>query len=194
MSDITLSDPEVSRYHAQMVQTDAGYQIQDMGSTNGTYVDDQRLTSEPVPLSPGQTIMLGSGVTLEYEAVGQDEAEMATIVERSPLSRTSQPSAGSEPAESPKSPELPPLPDFDDEYIAPGAAPISTRRPPAEPPPPSSPFVPADDNDGRRRRNTIIAVIIIVLVCCCCAFLVSGYYYWGDLLLDWLREQGMTGF
>jgi pSer/pThr/pTyr-binding forkhead associated (FHA) protein len=192
MSDITLSDPEVSRYHAQMVQTETGYQVQDMGSTNGTYVDEQRLTSDPVSLTPGQSIMLGSGVILDYEMVTEDEDDMVTVVDASLPPSTTARIAGAVPTEPTESPDLPPLPEFDDDYIAPSSASYAAYEPPPQQPPP--PLVPSGDDDEKRRRNTIITVVAILLICCCCAVVLSGYFYWGDLLLDWLSEQGFLNF
>lgn len=76
---IVLNDPEVSRQHAQLKRTAAGYQLQDMGSTNGTFIDGARLGGEPVTLSPGQMITLGSNVTLIFQAIASFDP-MATMV------------------------------------------------------------------------------------------------------------------
>ncbi len=67
MSEITIYDPEVSRRHARLVATRSGYQIQDLGSTNGTFVDGVRLGGDPVDLQPGQVITIGGGVALIYQ-------------------------------------------------------------------------------------------------------------------------------
>lgn len=76
-ADIVLSDPEVSRQHARFTRTDAGYQLQDLGSTNGTFVDGRRLSGEVVSLEPGAVITMGSNVTVLYEAAVDP---MATVV------------------------------------------------------------------------------------------------------------------
>lgn len=64
VSDIQIGDPEVSRQHALIVPVRAGIQIQDLGSTNGTFVASERVGSNLVFVDPGQTIMLGSAVVL----------------------------------------------------------------------------------------------------------------------------------
>ncbi|HSM56600.1 MAG TPA: FHA domain-containing protein [Candidatus Sulfomarinibacteraceae bacterium] len=75
--DIVLNDPEVSRQHARLTRVDDGYQIQDLGSTNGTFVDGKRLAGDPVALTPGMVITMGSNVTLVYRAAADP---MATVV------------------------------------------------------------------------------------------------------------------
>ena len=51
LSDILINDPEVSRQHALLSRTPTGeYRLQDLGSTNGTYVDGKRLEREPITL------------------------------------------------------------------------------------------------------------------------------------------------
>ncbi len=57
-SDLTLADSNVSRRHAEIVRTAEGYEIVDLGSTNGTLVND-----EPVDrrvLADGDRITLGT--------------------------------------------------------------------------------------------------------------------------------------
>ncbi|MBK7894012.1 MAG: FHA domain-containing protein [Anaerolineaceae bacterium] len=83
VSDIILNDPEVSRQHARFTQTETGYQVQDLGSTNGTFVNGQRLESDSVDLQPGFTISMGSGVTLLYELVPTGDALAATMLDQS---------------------------------------------------------------------------------------------------------------
>ncbi len=57
--EVQLVDTELSRRHAQLRRTDLGWQLEDLGSRNGTRVDGV-LTRGPVPLRPGALIALGS--------------------------------------------------------------------------------------------------------------------------------------
>lgn len=72
-NDIVINDPEVSRHHMRMTRGAGGHTIEDLGSTNGTFVNGQRLTG-PRPLRPGDMIGLGETVTLAYEAGGAPAA------------------------------------------------------------------------------------------------------------------------
>lgn len=57
-NEITLSDTNVSRQHAEIVAGDDGYEIVDLGSTNGTLVNDEPVKSRP--LADGDRITLGT--------------------------------------------------------------------------------------------------------------------------------------
>jgi predicted component of type VI protein secretion system len=70
-SDIVINDPEVSRKHAHLFSQQGGYILEDLGSTNGTQVDGNNLTS-PHYLVVGEKIRLGDHVTLIYETIETD--------------------------------------------------------------------------------------------------------------------------
>ncbi len=57
--DITLDNPQVSRFHAQIDQGPGGAVLRDAGSTNGTFVNGQRLGG-PHPLRQGDVIQIGA--------------------------------------------------------------------------------------------------------------------------------------
>lgn len=56
-SDIFLNDVTVSRHHCRFVVTGEGLSLEDSGSTNGTYVNDDRV--DQTALSPGDEVMVG---------------------------------------------------------------------------------------------------------------------------------------
>ncbi len=56
--DIVLAPKSVSRKHAVIVRKLAGYELKDLGSTRGTYVDGQKV-SQPVFLRDGNAIQMG---------------------------------------------------------------------------------------------------------------------------------------
>ncbi len=56
-NDAVLRDHQVSSHHARIVATEQGYFIEDLGSTNGTFVQGQRVTRQH--LQGGEIIQLG---------------------------------------------------------------------------------------------------------------------------------------
>jgi DNA-binding SARP family transcriptional activator len=57
-NDVTIADGGVSRRHAQITPTTAGYVLRDLGSTNGTYVNDEALVGVHL-LVTGDEIRIG---------------------------------------------------------------------------------------------------------------------------------------
>ncbi len=53
--DLVLSDPTVSRHHAELWRRSDGWLLVDLGSTNGTRLNGWRLT-EPVTIRPGDNV------------------------------------------------------------------------------------------------------------------------------------------
>jgi len=65
-----LSDPRVSRKHAQLRSSKGSYVIFDLNSTGGTYVNGKRITQQV--LKPGDVISL-AGVPIIYGEEIADE-------------------------------------------------------------------------------------------------------------------------
>jgi ABC-type multidrug transport system ATPase subunit/pSer/pThr/pTyr-binding forkhead associated (FHA) protein len=60
-SDVMLDDPIVSAQHARFTLGREGWQIEDVGSVNGTTVNGQRLApGRAVPLPPGNVVQIGA--------------------------------------------------------------------------------------------------------------------------------------
>jgi pilus assembly protein CpaF len=91
--DVVINAAEVSRRHTRLYLEAGGYIVEDLGSTNGTFVNGQRLTT-PLPLRSGDIIMLGEAATLVYEASQFDPnatmissaSERGSLVEPRPAS------------------------------------------------------------------------------------------------------------
>jgi ABC-type multidrug transport system ATPase subunit len=72
-NDLVLPHPQVSRFHASIIQRGDRWLIQDLGSTNGTFLNGMAATS-PLPLAPGDTISISDfvfhfdGAALEQES------------------------------------------------------------------------------------------------------------------------------
>jgi len=75
-NDIVIGDAEISRQHARISKTPGGYVIEDLGSTNGTYIAGQRLTT-PHLLAPGDLVAFGESVTLTFDST--DPGAAATV-------------------------------------------------------------------------------------------------------------------
>ena len=75
--DVNLIDPEVSRRHATIRSADGSLAIEDLGSTNGTFVNDERITSVTV-LRDGDSVRLGATVWTVSGATGPPPAELPT--------------------------------------------------------------------------------------------------------------------
>ena len=65
-ADIVLQDPNISRRHAELRRDEQGWQIVDLGSTNGIKVNGRRVDQQP--LSPGDEITIGvTDLTFELD-------------------------------------------------------------------------------------------------------------------------------
>ena len=70
-SDVYVNDVEVSRQHARLLSQFGDYLLEDLDSTNGTFVNGQRITGQRI-LKPGDTLFLGESISLSYEEVAFD--------------------------------------------------------------------------------------------------------------------------
>lgn len=64
-TDLVVEDPEVSRRHAVLRRSDGSVVVEDLDSTNGTFVNGERIRS-PIAVGPGDQIRVGR-TTLEIE-------------------------------------------------------------------------------------------------------------------------------
>lgn len=92
--EVLINDAEVSRHHASVRLQGGGFMLEDLGSTNGTVVNGQKLAG-PHFLRPGEIITLGQHVSLVFEAepVFDPDATMVTPMVNIPLKSTPAPSS-----------------------------------------------------------------------------------------------------
>ena len=87
-NDIVVGDADISRRHAHLVWQGDAYMVEDLGSTNGTYVNGERLTG-PKLLAGGETIMFGSSIEMEFVLMGFDAG--ATVIAPPPQAAAVEP-------------------------------------------------------------------------------------------------------
>jgi hypothetical protein len=75
-NDIVLESPQISRYHTRLTLQGGVYVVEDMGSTNGTFLNGQRVL-RPTPVTSGDLIGVGESILLKMQGVAGE-----TIVER----------------------------------------------------------------------------------------------------------------
>src|SRR5574341_81581 len=76
-NDIVINDAEISRRHARLTFQGGKYVLEDLGSTNGTFVNGQRLAG-PRVLKAGEVVSFGEQIILVFEVTSIDAG--ATMV------------------------------------------------------------------------------------------------------------------
>jgi hypothetical protein len=183
-NDISINDAEVSRKHARLFMQGGHYVIEDLGSTNGTFVNGQRLMG-PHILKPGEIISFGEQISATYEAVSEVDADATMISGKPapppPTAPSPQPSVPPPPpppppqakpsgqqAVAPSQPRPVPPPAYAGKVPeGPPAAAAAASKPPAE-------KAAAKSGGGRGRTTAIVAGVLVLCLCCACG---SLFYY-----------------
>src|SRR5262245_13655245 len=79
---VAINDAEVSRKHARLMFQGGKYVLEDLGSTNGTFVNGQRLAG-PVVLKAGDVVSLGEQIVLMYDAINTDTGATIAVSRKS---------------------------------------------------------------------------------------------------------------
>jgi hypothetical protein len=66
--DIRFSNSDVSRHHAIVTRVDRAVELVDLDSSNGTWVNGDRIADVPVPVLPGDNLVIG-GLPFTYRTV-----------------------------------------------------------------------------------------------------------------------------
>ncbi len=194
-NDIVINDPEMSRQHAQLIPQGDGYAVQDLGSTNGTFVNGQRIANM-TPIYQGDVVAFGDAIFLLYQVDWETDSQPIpppTIGKPQPVTAVSlEPEPVSIPASQPAAP--------------PPAPPLSSPGPAIA----SSPQIPhltvedyVADAMAKRRRTWIVgclaAFLIIICLCGALVFFLDAYeqgryLYCGVLRPFWQLILGPFGF
>ena len=104
-SDIPIDNVSVSRQHAEIFKTDDGWMVRDLNSSNGTFLNDERIT-QPQSLRRGDEISIGK-FSLFFERVLGDESQAKTRKTLTPEEEGAEAEKAPEPASKPEPPAPP---------------------------------------------------------------------------------------
>lgn len=170
---IVISDAEVSRRHSKLTWLGAGYFIEDAGSTNGTFVNNQRI-SAPHALKAGDLVSLSENITLAFEATGDPNATVISSSSRAVRTFV----AASQPT-----PPPPPPPAYAQAPMP--AFPAYPAQPPIAP-------LPAPSQPAKKGSKIwlILVVLLVLLVCACVAAFAAVDYMqlWCSPYLSWITN------
>ncbi len=147
-NQIPINDAEVSRKHVRLTLKNNGYVIEDLGSTNGTFVNGQRI-SGAVQLKAGDLVAFGENVVLMFEANFDPDAtvlsskankdNLETMIASAPVPT---PAAAATPAKSAPAPV----------YV--GQVPANPVQEPTQP---------------KKKSKVIWIVVVVLILLCICA-------------------------
>jgi predicted component of type VI protein secretion system len=191
-NDIVINDGEISRKHARLSLQGDTYMLEDLGSTNGTFVNGQRLMGQH-ELRPGEIIAFGEQISCTYDQISERDPNATIISSKGSMATmapTPQPAAPppppptelaqSMPPSQPK-PAATPAPSQPRPAAVPAALGASQPKP-AVPPASFAGKVPAGPEKAaakppakRSSSRTIIIIVAVVILCLLCSCIVFFY-------------------
>jgi hypothetical protein len=170
-NDLVIPDPEISRRHLRIVRRADGFAVEDAGSTNGTFVNGQRI-SHLTLLQDGDTVDLGDTVRLRFMSLSP------TAAGQPPVGLAEKPTQVYQPVAPPVGrPAARPSP------VAP-QKPAYSPAPPREPAYPYPPPPAYNTQQPRRGRGLLMGcgLLLALLLVCVGTFFVLDAYDQGRLL------------
>jgi predicted component of type VI protein secretion system len=162
-NDVVLIDPEASRKHAQISFQAGRYVVEDMGSTNGTYVNGRQIMS-PTTLNRGDVIEVGEMARIVFQGPGADIAE--TVMRAPSSSRDATISMPDDLATFSEKLQPPPTVAMTAQELPSPPPPPATTAPEAEMVMPQQPTSPRQGLNNRRTVGIIILVLVLALLAC----------------------------
>jgi predicted component of type VI protein secretion system len=168
-NEVVINDPEISRRHARFFSQGGNIVLEDLGSTNGSFVNGQRLMG-PNVLRPGDVITFGERMSLVFESAEYDQD--ATMV--SPAARPSYDSEGPAQIYAPPPSYEPPPPAYaqQQQYQEPRGAPVDRQMDSYAG---QIPAAYAPDAPPERRFPVVWAVVIGILLLSCICLAVAAW-------------------
>jgi pSer/pThr/pTyr-binding forkhead associated (FHA) protein len=167
---IVLDSSQVSRYHAKITILPDGAVIEDSGSTNGTFVNGQRITSQ-YRLSSGDSIGIANYITYQYVV------ESVRAVSPQPGAKGSTQVFGTPGDYGPAQTPSPEIRTYTPEFQSSTYAPVVTSAVPPNP-----------VNESISKKNPtalyFIIALLVVLICICIAAAIFLWFapeaFWRD--------------
>ena len=166
-NEIAIDEARISRLHARVYLNEGVLTVEDMGSTNGTFVNGLPLTG-PRALTPGDIIGRGEAVTLTYYSTGAISTAAMSAPPPGPEPLQRRPVPGPLPARPPIYPAMA-------AGASAGAAPaILADSPRVEPE--AGWDAEEADKDSRRRKSLLIGCGCLALLLTCVAIALFLWY------------------
>lgn len=77
--DVYLDDEGVSRHHAKVIRQDDAVIVMDLGSTNGTWHEGERI--QVLTLADGMKIQVGTGTILQFRYQDESEQQFHSLIQ-----------------------------------------------------------------------------------------------------------------
>ncbi|MEM0925432.1 MAG: FHA domain-containing protein [Planctomycetota bacterium] len=75
--DLVVDSKTVSGQHCRLVKQSSGFVLEDLGSTNGTFINGQKLTGRQ-PVRPSDTITLGQSQPMPWPSLAEEQDASST--------------------------------------------------------------------------------------------------------------------
>lgn len=196
-NDIVINDPEVSRHHMRFTRGAGGFTLEDLGSTNGTFINGQRLTGAK-PLNNGDMIGLGETVTLAYEMAGAaaqpGAAPAAPASPYAPRPAEAESLPSSPQPQQPYYGQQPAAPSYSGYEQQPGYSDLPQSPPSYD----YDPYAAREDEPRSTMRWVLIGCVGLGLFCCCATVaglvIVDQACLWDSLpiISNVIRAFGLT--
>lgn len=180
---VVIDSPRISRHHAQIRLLPDVVMIEDMGSTNGTYVNSRKLTG-PHRLVSGDIVGLADYITFRFETEAPMRTEKLPSAESGPATQAM--------TDVPTYPAVsrPPAPTYAETY----PQYEDVEEPPAVySPPPQQPayYEPTAAPRPKRSKWVYIAVVLLLVAICICVTV--AVYLWFAPVEFWEQVFQIVG-